>query len=493
MDHATAVAETRRALLGVVAAIMQTPDLQNDKSLLVPKMAVGKATAALTTSAIYGLVSTFGTAGTGAAIGGLSGAAAHNATMAWLGNALGAGFGMAGGAILLPALGFLASFFVVKSLFSKKQDPPRKLEQLNPDETEVVFCALTLLQPLNELSSEGADEIDPEYFRIFVQDGIKPLCERIERGLPAKMSTQTGTATHRSEGQGSKFRNQLRACSQTLLAVVQEFPHVVRPADPAKKVSWFQKLRRTVLGRHSKERHETCIASATLASTFHCLLHEQPVVLRAEQMLVIDALRLRDKSLSGASPRELSDFVKQLTTEELRMAVIDTKRNLLGRLLKKGLRPKGGKAFQEQLCRAAAPGIDVEFVWDGRSIRSVSINDTGSSAIIHEHLFRRQNHIIPLSEQMATVVEATGNPQLRFAIINQTFFHRAQQLNKEGVLSKVTDDLLKSEFMHAGFVAYQCLSTPSAKKLDYRNLIEKAAIGFSLDTAADGAAEFLPD
>ena len=491
MDHATAVADVRRALLGIVAAIMQTPDLQNDKSLLVSKIAVGKATAALTTSAIYGLVSTFGTAGTGAAIGGLSGAAAHSATMAWLGNALGAGFGMAGGAILLPALGFLASFFVVKGLFSKKKDPPRTLEQLNRVETEVVFCALTLLQPLNELSSEGACEIDAEYFRIFVQEGIKPLCETIERALPAKVSTQIDTATQQSGGQGSKFQNQLRACSQALLDVVEQFPHVTRSPDPVKKVSWFQKLRRSVLGRPSKERHETCLASATLTSTFHCLLHDQPIVLRAEQMLVIDALRLHDKSLRGVSPVELSDFVKKLTTEELRIVVIDTKRSLLGRLLKKGLRPKGGKAFEEQLRKATSTGCDVEFALNGGSIKSAQIIETASSAVIHEKLFRNQSHLIPLTEQMAAVVEAIDNPHLRYALINQTFFHRAQQLRKEGVLSKVTDDLLKSAFLHAGFVTYQCLSTPLDKKLDYRNLIEKAAIGFSIDAAVDGAAGFL--
>jgi len=490
MDHATAVADVRRALLGIVAAIMQTPDLQNDKSLLVSKIAVGKATAALTTSAIYGLVSTFGTAGTGAAIGGLSGAAAHSATMAWLGNALGAGFGMAGGAILLPALGFLASFFVVKSLFSKKKVPPRKLEHLHPNETEVVFCALTLLQPLNELSSEGTCEIDPEQFRIFVQDGLKPLCERIEQGL-LQESAQNSLVTAQFKGQAPTFQNQLRACSQALLDVVQEFPHVTRPPDSVKKVSWFQKLRRTGWGRPSKERLETCLASATLASTFHCLLHEQPIVLRAEQMLVIDALRLHDKSLRDVSPRELSDFVKNLTTEELRKVVIDTKRDLLSQLLKKGLRSKGGKAFEEHLRKAAAPGSDVEFAWNGKSIRSVAIIDTKSSAMIHEHLFRRQSHIIPLTEQMAAVVDAMDNPQLRYAIINQTFFHRAQQLNKEGALSKVTDDLLKSALLHAGFVAYQCLSTPLPKKLDYRNLIEKAAIGFTIDTAIDGGAEFI--
>lgn len=488
MDQATAVDDVRRALLGIIAAILQTPDLQNDKLLLVPKLAVGKATAALTTSAVYGLVSTFGTAGTGAAISGLSGAAAHSATMAWLGNALGAGLGMVGGAIVLPALGFLASFFVVKSLFPKKKDSARRLEQLNPYETEIVFCALTLLQPLSELNPEGSREIDPEYFRIFVQEGVKPLYETIELALPANGSARTVAPTHQS-GDVEKFRNQLRSCCQILNAVVQEFPHVARPADPVEKVSWLQKLLRAAVGTPSKERHETHLVSSALASTFHCLLHEQPIVLRADQMLVIEALRLHKESLRDASPRELSDFVKKLTPEDLRMAVIDTKRNLVGRILKKGLRPKGSKAYEEQLRRASSTESDVEFALNRGSIKSAQIIETASSAMIHERLFRSQSYLTPLTEQSAAVVEAIDNPHLRHALINQTFFHRAQQLRKEGVLSKVTDDLLKSSLLHAGFVTNQCLSTPSDKKIDYMNLLGKAAIGFGIDTALDGAAE----
>jgi hypothetical protein len=208
-------------------------------------------------------------------------------------------------------------------------------------------------------------------------------------------------------------------------------------------------------------------------------------------MLVVDSLRLHEKSLEDASPRELSEFVKKLTVEELKTAVIETKRNLLGRLLKKGLGSKRRKVFEEQLRKAEAPGSDVEFLWDGRSIKSVKIYDTGSSARIHEHLFRHQSQIIPLTDRMVAVVESSDNLQLRYAIINQTFFNRAQKLHKEGVLSKVTDDLLESAFMQAGFASYQCLSTPSANKLDYRSLIEKAAIGFSIDTAIDGATEIL--
>ena len=65
---------------------------------------VGGATAPALTS---GIVATVGTASTGTAISSLSGVAATNATLAWLGGGTLAagGLGMAGGAIVLGAIG----------------------------------------------------------------------------------------------------------------------------------------------------------------------------------------------------------------------------------------------------------------------------------------------------------------------------------------------------------------------------------------------------
>jgi hypothetical protein len=77
------------------------------KSLEVEKgLGVGAATGALAAMGAYSGVGTLAAASTGTLISGLSGAAATNATMAWLGGgALSAGgFGMAGGAIALGGI-----------------------------------------------------------------------------------------------------------------------------------------------------------------------------------------------------------------------------------------------------------------------------------------------------------------------------------------------------------------------------------------------------
>ncbi len=77
------------------------------KSLEIEKgLGVGAATGALAAMGAYSGVGTLAAASTGTLISGLSGAAATNATLAWLGGgAIGAGgFGMAGGAIALGGI-----------------------------------------------------------------------------------------------------------------------------------------------------------------------------------------------------------------------------------------------------------------------------------------------------------------------------------------------------------------------------------------------------
>lgn len=103
MDRSMELKNLEQALLGVIAAITQTPSSSVRKARMASNIATAKITGVATSASIFGVVSTLGTAGTGTAIGTLSGAAATNATLAWVGGLVGGG--MAAGALLLPAAG----------------------------------------------------------------------------------------------------------------------------------------------------------------------------------------------------------------------------------------------------------------------------------------------------------------------------------------------------------------------------------------------------
>lgn len=107
-------------------------------------LAGGVGAGALTALGAYGAVAAFGTASTGAAIGGLSGAAASSATLAWFGGgALAAGgLGIAGGTAVLggivaaPAIIGFGVFRQVKAGQVQKE-AAEKIRQIKANEAEI--------------------------------------------------------------------------------------------------------------------------------------------------------------------------------------------------------------------------------------------------------------------------------------------------------------------------------------------------------------------
>lgn len=136
---------TKNELNYIVACIMQV----NSKSASDFTSRVGKAfgakiAGAATATGFLGLVSTFGTAGTGTAIASLSGAAATNATFAWVGGIVGGG--MAAGTFLTGGLALVVGVGVYK-LFGSKA---REYETLDGLDKKIVDTCIILIKAINE-------------------------------------------------------------------------------------------------------------------------------------------------------------------------------------------------------------------------------------------------------------------------------------------------------------------------------------------------------
>ncbi len=107
-------------------------------------LAGGVGAGTLTALGAYGVVAAFGTASTGAAIGGLSGAAASSATLAWLGGgALAAGgLGIAGGTAVLGgivAAPVIIGFGVFRQVKAGRvqKEAAEKIQQIEVKEAEI--------------------------------------------------------------------------------------------------------------------------------------------------------------------------------------------------------------------------------------------------------------------------------------------------------------------------------------------------------------------
>ena len=141
-----------RALDGVMMAVSQTPGRKRRKLDMISRLAGGQTAGFAATGTLYASVAAFGTAGTGTAIGTLSGAAATSATLAWIGGLVGGG--MAAGGIVLAGVGLVAGLtinFYWRKLYLGR---PKKAEDLEPFETKTLISARSLLGPLRNYRAE---------------------------------------------------------------------------------------------------------------------------------------------------------------------------------------------------------------------------------------------------------------------------------------------------------------------------------------------------
>lgn len=111
--------------------------------------------------ATYGSVSLLGTASTGTAIGGLSGAASKSATLAWLGGGAKAagGLGMAGGTVVLGGIVVAPAVFVGGMMLAGKAEEAvaESLSNLQKAETaaEAIQTALGVVRAISRKANEA--------------------------------------------------------------------------------------------------------------------------------------------------------------------------------------------------------------------------------------------------------------------------------------------------------------------------------------------------
>lgn len=138
-----------------------------EQSLEIQKgIGTAAASSALLGMGTYGLVGTFGVASTGTAIGSLSGVAATNATLAWLGGGslAAGGFGMAGGMVALggivaaPALAI--GGFIMASKAEKAKTEAERYSSKVDVEVEKISALRNGLEAIRRATDEQTSVIN---------------------------------------------------------------------------------------------------------------------------------------------------------------------------------------------------------------------------------------------------------------------------------------------------------------------------------------------
>ncbi|MGC8122009.1 hypothetical protein [Marinobacter sp. VGCF2001] len=167
--------------------------------------------------AAYGGVGTFGAASTGTAIGGLSGAAATNATLAWLGGGSLAtgGFGMAGGMAVLGGVVAGPVLAVGGMMLASKAEAAKHDAYANFDKAELAAEEMTSAGVVTESIGRRFSEINENL--LLLNDRFAPLLE----ALQSLVNTNKDYSTYSDEQKKLVF---LTASAAKVLKNIMEAP-----------------------------------------------------------------------------------------------------------------------------------------------------------------------------------------------------------------------------------------------------------------------------
>lgn len=162
-------------LTRIVAAIRQTSD---KKAKIAVAASIKTLSGTLAVSSISGLVTTFGTASTGAALATLHGAAATSALNFWIGSVF--GLGAVGGASILTAsglgVGVAAGLFGARKFFGKT----RLEEELQEHEKAILVACITLINATKQ-QRESAQSPTSSEMRLVAEQALIPLVNQINQ------------------------------------------------------------------------------------------------------------------------------------------------------------------------------------------------------------------------------------------------------------------------------------------------------------------------
>jgi hypothetical protein len=171
--------DTASELTDVLAAIMQVKPSAADR---IVNASVAKLGVVGATAGVYGLASLVGTAGTGTAIGTLSGAAANSATLAWIGGSVFTG------TIVLVGIAGLTGWGAMRLWKGK----PREYSDLAEIEQNIVIACAILAKAFKEEASSHNIPSKAVMEKVVGQD-LKPLLKTLDEYLTLDQYSEIAT------------------------------------------------------------------------------------------------------------------------------------------------------------------------------------------------------------------------------------------------------------------------------------------------------------
>ncbi|MNZ12501.1 hypothetical protein D3C78_293770 [compost metagenome] len=351
-DTRELLTNTRQELANVSACLMQISSSDSEKLASQFSSAVlAKATGAAATTTLMALVAAYGTAGTGTAIASLSGAAAANATLAWVGGLLGGG--MATGAVLTGGIALVAGLAAYKLLGSERRD----FESLSETEQRMVQTCWLAIAIIDEYLAGPPEEFTEREAEQLLVNVFRPLLEELQR--------------HREEICANLDGKHAVAFRQHILT---DFRRVV--------IEGFEGF---IAGYPFKG---FAGAEYVIGGVFYALLSQSAVGAELESQLVLDALRRSSNALADASEAELGEYLRDLSPEALKGLAANVKGIYHELLYVHNYNTTHSDTYAEVFGATNHPGADIQIrdAESGEIVEQIQLKAVMEAAKVEVHL-----------------------------------------------------------------------------------------------------------
>jgi hypothetical protein len=410
-DTPDALLQTTKAeLIYINACILQISQGEAEKLANKLGMAIASKIAGVATvGGLLGLVSTFGTAGTGTAIGTLYGAAATNATMAWVGSLVGGG--MAAGAAVTGGLGLAVGVGVYTLLSSQA----RQFEDLSDQERRIVEATGFLIAAINDVLDDPAKQLNVRDAELLLVNTLRPVHQML-------LENSDDICQQLDNKHKLLFRQ--HALIDYKKNVIEGFEFFINEENT------------------SRSRYP----EFAIAGVIYALLSQSAIDGSRESQLALDAIRRIKNDWNDANEAQLGAELSRYNSEQIRGIANNAKGIYHELLFVDDYNDSHSETYAELFVATNHPGADVQIKYGetDQVLWEVQLKASNNDQLVKEHFQKCPDIDVLATEEVAAGLEGCGSSGISNVEITE-------QMN--GVIDAVADNTVLDQAQNSAAMA----------------------------------------
>lgn len=433
---------TKRELNYIASCLLQISRAESSRiGVQFGRAVTAKIAGAASTSALLTIVAAFGHAGTGAAISGLSGAAATSATMAWVGSLVGGG--VAAGAALSGSLAIVVGLAAYRMVSSERRD----FDSMTSLEQRIVQSCWMLASVADAYQKRPA-EFTPGAATELLEKALIPL----QRDIESNLATLCGPL----DGKHSVAMRQ-HVLVDFHSAVVNRFSIYLGWAHSEEGGAWHAARAAAAKATNDGTKETGDVADmlrvlsagnaeAAIGGVFAALLTRTPLDDSTESRLVLEALRRSSTSLNDASESELGDYLRSVSPDGWKGMASNVKGIYHELQYVEQYNAEHEDTFARLYVATNHPGADVQIcdADSGDVLQEVQLKAVGSTAAVQEHLQRYPDIEVAATDEVAIQIEdaRVASSGLSNDALHENSYTRLGELRDHTIATRTSDTAL---------------------------------------------------